>query len=279
MKKIFFILNICLPLSLVAQNLELTSFLDSLNQTYKISILVQTSSGESLLSQQADSVVPSASVIKVPILLELFNQVQQKKIKLSKKHTLQESDKAGGEGEVQKIKIGKKLTIKYLAREMIRTSDNTATNILIQHLGMENINQFLRNQQCPKTMLQRKMMDFEAIKYGRQNYINAQESNRLLLQVLNQTILTPKLCRQVLQILEICDDHTTIPRYLPSSLRIAHKTGSLDYVRGDAAIVFSPKPLVISIFVEKFKEIEQAEEIIAKLAALIVYQYGNLNNQ
>jgi beta-lactamase class A len=264
-------------LSLNAQSLEIEAFLDSLNRTYKISLLVQNQQGEHLFAQQIDSVVPSASVIKSPILLELLNQVQQKKIKLSEKYTLKETDKAGGEGEVQKLKAGKKLTIKKLAYEMIRTSDNTATNILIQRLGMENINRFLKENNCTKTILQRKMMDFEAIKFGRQNYINTLEINQLHIKLLNKQLLNSKLSQKAIEILKICDDKTTIPRYLPKSIPIAHKTGLLDYVRGDAAIVFSPKPLIISIFVEKFKTIEEAEEIIAKLGGLLVFRYGNVS--
>jgi beta-lactamase class A len=277
MKKFFTLIFFFFSWSIFAQNLDLKTYLDSLNQTHKISLMVQNSRGEQILAQQIDSIVPSASVIKIPILLELFKQVQNKQIKLSEKYILKNEDKVGGAGELQNAKAGKKLTINQLAKEMIRTSDNTATNILIQRLGMDKINQFLTTQNCSKTSLQRKMMDFEAIKQGRQNYANVLEINQLLVKLFNQEILNPKLSKKVMGILKKCEDNVTIPRYLPKSINIAHKTGVLDYVRGDAGIVFSPNILIISIFVEKFKDVEQAEEIIARLAALIVYQYGNLN--
>jgi beta-lactamase class A len=277
MKKLCLLILLTFPWTIFAQTLDLQAYLDSLNQNHKISLIVQNRQGEQILAQQMDSIVPSASVIKIPILLELFQQVQNKQIKLSEKYTLQNEDKAGGAGELQNAKAGKRLTIKQLANEMIRTSDNTATNILIHRLGMDKINQFLARHNCPKTSLQRKMMDFEAIKQGRQNYANVLEINHLLLNLLNQKILNPRLSQKAIAILKKCEDKVTLPRYLPKSIKIAHKTGVLDYVRGDAGIVFSPTPLIISIFVQKFKEVEQAEEIIAQLASRIVGQYGNLN--
>ncbi|WP_162340467.1 serine hydrolase [Cyclobacterium salsum] len=62
--------------------------------------------------------------------------------------------------------------------------------------------------------------------------------------------------------------------FLPEKLEVAHKTGTLDYVRGDAGIIFGRRPLVISVFVEDFRDLSEAEKIIAKIGKLAYETYG-----
>jgi beta-lactamase class A len=81
--------------------------------------------------------------------------------------------------------------------------------------------------------------------------------------------------QSILNILLACADKSTIPSMLPEGTRVAHKTGTLAYVRGDAGIILSQNPLIMSIFVENFESLDQADEIIGKIARLAYDEFSN----
>ena len=248
--------------------LRITDYLSRLPMAIKVSMSVEGMEGEEFFSYRPTVRVPAASVIKIPILIELMEKVKAKQVDLNKVYTLQASDKAGGSGVIANLPDGKKFTIRELAQEMIRSSDNTATNILIRQVGMADVNQNLMRLGSTQTRLNRIMMDTMAVKQGRENYVNTIEINDLLRMIYNKEVATPALCDEMIEILKNCGDTTTIPRNLPKDVVIAHKTGGLPYVRGDAAIVYTKKPFIISIFVEGFKEESTAERIISDLAKI-----------
>lgn len=247
---------------------RINDYLSRLPFSIKVSMSVESISGEKYFTFRPDVTVPAASVIKVPILMELMEKVKEKKIDLDKIYILKATDKAGDSSIIADMPDGTKLTIRQLAQEMIHSSDNTATNILIKEVGMEAVNQNLMRLGSTKTRLNRIMLDTLAVKQGRQNWVNALEINDLLQKIYNKKVATPALCEEMIAILKNCRDKTTIPRNLPKDLEIAHKTGELGYVRGDAAIVYTKQPFILSIFVEGFKGLSQAEEIIGDLAEI-----------
>lgn len=243
-------------------------YLSHLPASIKVSIVVESVTGESYFAFRPDVRVPAASVIKIPILMELMEQAKQKKIDLNKNYTLTAADKTGGSGVIANMPEGKQFTIRELAQEMIHSSDNTATNIIIREVGMQAVNQNLMGLGSTKTRLNRIMMDTLAAKQGRENYVNAVEINDLLRKIYYNKVATPALCHDMIDILKNCADTTTIPRNLPRNVAIAHKTGELAYVRGDAGIVYTKQPFILSIFVEGFGDIKQAEVIIGDLAMI-----------
>ncbi len=157
---------------------------------------------------------------------------------------------------------------------MISFSDNPANKILIEKLGSEQIQDNINNWGLTNTKLNRKMMDFEAIKAGKQNFTTCEDMNGLLIKLLNQQLLSKKSGKKALEFLLACEDRTTIPRNIPVNIPIAHKTGTLDYVRGDAGIIFSKNILVLTVFVENFESLEQAETIIGKIAECCYKNFG-----
>ena len=247
---------------------QIITYLSKLPSTYKVTMSVESMDGKVYFRHRANERVPSASVIKIPILIELMEKVKKQEIDLDKIHMLTNAEKAGGSGILANIPEGKQLTIREIAQEMIRSSDNTATNILIREVGMEAVNQNLVNLGITKTRLNRVMMDSEAVKQGRENYINVVEINTLMRLIYDKKVATPTLCDEMISILKNCADMTTIPRNLPKNIIIAHKTGDLPYVRGDAAIVYTPKPFIVSIFIEGFHDVTAAEQVIGDLAVI-----------
>ncbi len=247
---------------------QILDYISKLPSNVKVTMAVENMEGQPYFEHRTDVKVPSASVIKVPILMSLMEKVQANEMNLSKVHRLTNAEKAGGSGVLMNALEGKILSIREIAQEMIRTSDNTATNILIREIGMETINQNLTKWGATKTRLNRVMMDTEAVKQGRENYINVLEINALLRMIYDKKVSTPTLCDEMISMLKNCEDKTTIPSQLPKDLAIAHKTGTLAYVRGDAAIVFTTQPFVMSIFVEGFDKEATAEQIIGDLAKI-----------
>lgn len=247
---------------------RITDYLSQLPASFKVTMAVESISGEKLYTFRPEVIVPSASVIKIPILMELMEKAKLNLIDLDTIHTIQAADKAGDSSIIGNMPDGTKASIRELAWEMIHSSDNTATNILIKKVGMDAVNQNLMRLGSTKTKLNRIMLDTLAVKQGRQNYVNVLEINDLLRKIYEKKAATPALCDEMLAILKNCRDTSTIPRNLPKDLVIAHKTGELTYVRGDAAIVYTKQPFIISIFVEGFKEVSQAEQIIGDLAQI-----------
>jgi len=255
--------------AVVGQENRLLDYLDNLDPGLEISIAVRNAVGQITFEYNSDKRVPAASVIKIPILAELLLQVQTNEVRLSERYALMDEHKVGGSGELRDMPEGKTLTLEELAVEMIRVSDNTATNVLIERLGMARINQTLDSLGFEATRLNRVMMDFAAIDEGRQNYTSASEMSRFLSLLLTNKILTPELGNTAIEILGRCEDSTTIPRDLPADLIIAHKTGTLDYVRGDAGIILDEDPIILAIFVENFQSLDQAEQVIGDLARIV----------
>lgn len=257
-----------------AKGQTLEKYLNELDPEIMVSLKLQNQKGEVLFEKNGQKAVPSASVIKIPILLSLLQEVSKKNIKLNTKYTLRPEDIVGGSGDLQFEVPFKKFPYNYLAQKMISVSDNTATNILIEKLGSEQIQDNINRWGLSNTKLNRKMMDFEAIKAGKQNFTTCEDMNSLLIKLLNQQLLSKKSGKKAMEFLLACEDRTTIPRNIPVNIPIAHKTGTLDYVRGDAGIIFSKNILVLTVFVENFESLEQAETIIGKIAECCYKDFG-----
>ena len=252
-----------------AQSLE--KYLKDLDPELIVSMKLQNQTGKLLFEKNSQKVVPSASIIKIPILLSML---KAKEINLKAKYILLPEDIVGGSGDIQYEVPFKKFTYNYLAQKMISISDNTAANILIEKLGSERIQDDINAWGLTNTRLNRKMMDFEAIKAGKQNFTTCEDINGLLLKLLNKQLLSKKSGKKAMEILLAYEDRTTIPRNIPINVPIAHKTGTLDYVRGDAAIIFSKNILILTIFVENFESLEQAEVIIGRIAECCFKDFG-----
>jgi len=252
---------------------SLTAYLHKLGpDSARVSLAVQSlTDGSASFMYRAQERVPSASVIKLPIMLEAMERVKAGTLDLDEIHILTDSEKVGGDGVLKTYSHRSRISYRDLLRLMLIYSDNTATNIFINELGMDAINDRIRAVGLVQSRLNRVMMDTMAARQGRENYVVAGEMNTLLTKIYHHDVATPALCEEMLIILKQNDDSLTIPRLLPQGTVVAHKTGTLPYVRGDAGFVYAPKPFVLSVFVEN-TPMEKAEQIIAEIA-LLCYDY------
>src|SRR5215469_6043251 len=150
----------------------------------------------------ANDVFPQASSIKVCILAELFRQAQQGKLKLSDPYTVNASDLVAGSTIMGGLTPGvTKLTLRDLATMMIGVSDNSAANVLIDRVGMENVNALLDSLGLSHTRLRRKMMDIKAAAAGRENISTPAEMMTLLELLYRGKVLNQELTRDYFNLL------------------------------------------------------------------------------
>jgi beta-lactamase class A len=241
----------------------------------KISVLVQSTAGEKLVAYHEDVVFKAASIIKIPLLIALYDVYGTSSGHLTlTDYQLQEKDKVGGAGEIQFLNQNTMIRFQDLARAMIIKSDNTATNIIINNLDIVQFNKWLKSEGYSHTRLNRKMMDTEAISKGIQNLITATEANRFVLDIYNRARKGDRKAALMLGLLHQCDDNAVMPAGLPSGTPVAHKSGLLPEFRGDSGIIFLHKPLIISIFVEGCSSDILAESIIADITRILYTSYS-----
>jgi beta-lactamase class A len=224
----------------------------------------------------ADVVFPAASIIKLPILWEFYRQEERKGLDPQKIHSLKNSEKAGAScydcGVLREMHDGLALTLTDLLTLMVIISDDTATNILIDTLTMDGINQAMEELGLKHTKIQRKMMDYEKVYSGIDNLSCAGDMDTLLAAMLAETAPVAKSRRDMmLGLMAKQQINTAIPLFLSSDLRIAHKTGSIIQfsLEHDVGIVYDKnlEPAVaVSVFTRNLADSKNVIGRIAKLA-------------
>ena len=183
-------------------------------------------------------------MIKLLILAEYMQQVDAGMLDPDGIHVLDESDMVGGAGVVAGSSSGAMFTYDELARHMIKYSDNTAANILIDTLGMEAINHRASALGLAQTELQRKMMHFDG---DAENYMSANDAAALLCGIAQHGLASDSTSEVAESYLLEQADSEGLVAGLPSSVRFGHKTGALDSVRHDGGIVYGESPYVIVV--------------------------------
>jgi len=183
--------------------------------------------------------LPSASLIKLPVMGEMLREAREGGIRLDQRMTLTEKDKVPY-SILTLLDTSNSYTLADLITLMIIQSDNTAANLLIRLAGMDRINAFSRSLGLEKTLLQRSMMDFEARKAGRENFTSAADMGRFMAALYRRQIVDRDASEWMLRVLKEQLDRSMMMLYLPDSLEVAHKTGELENLDHDAGLVSSP---------------------------------------
>jgi len=236
-----------------------------LDGTMGVAILDLNSGQKFLL--HADDVFAQASSIKITVLLELYRQAQQGKLRLTDLYTVQQSDLVQDSDIMNGLTPGvTKITLRDLATMMVAVSDNSATNVLIDRVGMENVNALLDSLGLPHTRLRRKMMDVKAASEGRENISTPREMMTLLEAVYRGKVLNKEMTDDFFKMLSTHKD-SWIPRELPDDVKSANKPGALEGVRNDSGVVFAQnRPFVICVMTTYLRRERDGEEAISKIA-------------
>jgi beta-lactamase class A len=263
------------PKEVLRQNLEkkIQEIVAEVDGVVGLSIRSLSSDETLSINVNGDMAFTQASAIKLPLLFELFRQVEEGRHALGELIPLQEPDITVGSGVLQHLSPGRvTMTLRDYATLMVVVSDNTATNMLIDRVGMEDVNRTMARLGLANTRLQRKMMDREAWLADRENLSTPNEQARLLEVIFQQELLNQKSTEGLLQILSI-PKSSRIRTLLPLDTRVAHKTGTVPGVVVDVGIVFLPdSPFIVSAMVNWLTNPAEAEEAISEIA-LIAYEY------
>jgi len=214
-----------------------------------------------------DEVFAQASSIKITVLANLYLQAQQGKLKLTDLYTVQSADLVPDSDIMNGLTPGvTRVTLRDLATMMVAVSDNSATNVLIDKVGMQNVNAMLDSLGLSHTRLRRKMMDLDAAKQGRENISTPREMMQLLDAIYHGKVLNKESTADFFKMLST-GKASFIPRDLPPELKVANKPGELEAVRNDSGIVFvEGRPYVICVMTGYLRNERDGEDAISKVS-------------
>jgi beta-lactamase class A len=216
----------------------------------------------------SEEVFRSASLIKLPILLAGIGRQKIGELDLEQLIPISKENRAGGSGILYALSDQLSLTVKDLMTLMIIVSDNTATNILIDLLGMDKINAFIKEIGFEHTMLNRKMMDLAAIEKGIDNFTNPREmihSLKLLNEINDVIGITgPLIAYHALR-------HQQFRDKLPAmvnleKITVVNKTGELPSVEHDCAIFeYQGRKGYVAVLTDSVIDQNAAKQIIRNI--------------
>jgi beta-lactamase class A len=226
-----------------------------------------------------DAVFAQASSIKVTVLAELYRQQQESdqgtpgKSRLTDLYTVNADDLVADSFIMGGLTPGvTRVTNRDLATFMVAVSDNSATNVLIDRVGMDNVNAMLASLGLTHTRLQRKMMDIKAAQAGRENLSTPREIMTLLADLYQRKVLNKTFTDDFFKVLST-PKASDIPRNIPDDVVIANKPGELAGVRNDVGIVFVPnRPFVVVVMTAYLKRERDGNDAIARIAGA-AYDY------
>ncbi|HEY9669647.1 MAG TPA: serine hydrolase [Coleofasciculaceae cyanobacterium] len=222
------------------------------------------------LDISGDRVFPAASTIKLPILIAFFQDLDAGKVSLNETLTMRRNLVARGSGTMQYKKPGTKFSVRETVTMMSTISDNTATNMIIDRLGgIAKLNQRFRSWGLQDTVIRNMLGDFKGT-----NTTSSKDMVRLLALLENGKLLSPSSEKQALEILRKTKTKTLLPAGLGSGASIAHKTGDIGFLIGDAGYIEMPngKRYLAGIYVRRPYNDLRGRAFIRQVSAT-VYNY------
>ncbi len=215
----------------------------------RVSLYYKPLSGGEAVTHNADMPLIAASVIKIPIMIEAFRRFENGELDRNAIHVLREEEKKPSCGALNRMHAGLEVTMRDLVDLMIVLSDNTATNIMIDYLGIDAVNATLRAHGAMTTTLCRKLFDTSGIKAGLRNTITAADIGMLLEKMARGELVSPEADAEMIDILLNQKLNGKFPFFLkPRGIKSAHKTGEDDGTTHDAGVIYTEKPFVLCMF-------------------------------
>ena len=223
------------------------------------------------VDMNADEIFPTASIIKLPVLVELFRSIEKNQLTIYDEMPLTEYYRTEGSGSLQFRAANSTYTIDKLARMMITESDNSATNMLMARLGsMTDINSALREWGLKHTYVQTWLPDL-----GGTNHSTARDMAQILYNIDNPKFLSNSSREKIFDYMGHVHNNRLIAAGLPAGATFLHKTGDIGKMLGDAGIVYAPngKKYIVVIFANRPHNSPLGKEFIVKASQVI---YNNM---
>jgi len=231
--------------------------------------------------------MPTASLIKLPVMVEAYRQAAAGRIDLDSLVTLEDQDKVPGSGILTAhFSAGTQISLRDAIRLMIAYSDNTAANLVLDRIGIRSTAETMDKLGFSNTRIHAKVFRRDTSVFPERSKEFGLGSTRAaemvgLLEMLHSGQLGDKAaCEEMIGHLLQCQDKTRFPRYLPAGTKIAHKTGSVSRVRCDAGIIYSPSgPIALCVLTannedQRWVDDNAANQLCADVAR-IVYEHFN----
>ena len=211
-------------------------------------------------------VFPSASTIKIAIMIELYRQIDAGTLRLDEVYALTDADKVPGSGVLQHLHAGLALTLADICYLMISISDNPATNILINRVGMANVNATIRSLGLKRSLLGRPMRGRAAIEGEQENLATPEEFAALISAILDGSAASAESCLAMMQMLQLQSNNRRIGRFVPEGTVWGSKTGSYTTVVNDVGFVSTPDgPLIVAVYTEDVPDLVSGEITISEI--------------
>ena len=235
----------------------------------------------------ADRAMPTASLIKLPVMITTYEAIKNGKFSLSDMIELKDGDLVQGSGILTShFSVGDKISLRDAIHLMIVYSDNSATNLVLDKLGLPATNECMERLGCPDTKINSKVFKGDTSiakdrsrKYGLGS-TSARDMVKLCELLYEKKLVDKDSCKAMLSHMYACEDKLKVPRFLPEKTRVAHKTGSVNESRTDAGIIETPNgPIAYCILTNKNKDHgwsdnNEGDLFCAKTGAAI-YRYFN----
>ena len=246
-----------------------------------VGVALRTLDGKMEWFSRADDVFHAASTMKIPVMIELFHQVREGKLKLddplpirNEFHSLVDASiyalDPADDSETDLYKaVGQTRTLNQLCELMITVSSNLATNLLVEKLGVDNIRATVHALHADGMNVLRGVEDNKAYEKGMNNTTTARGLLILMEAIAKGQAADADSSRKMVEILTRQKFNEGIPAGLPSGTRVAHKTGELAKLHHDAAIVYAPRPFVLVILVRGLAESKESAALMADITRRI----------
>lgn len=246
-------------------------------------------SGESL-SIRGHETFPSASLIKVALLVTLLDEAEQGRVRLDERSTMIARDRVGGSGILKHMASGTSLTLEDLAWLMITLSDNTATNLLLDKVDVRTTWTKMEALGLPHSKIHSKTfrretsiaLDSSAI-YGL-GVTTPDETVRLFALLHEGRAVSAPLDSLAIRMLLANQDGALLTRWLPAGTRVAHKTGSVDRARNDCGIMYTPAaPIALCVMTRENEDtsyrVDNPAHLLAARVARAVFLHYNRDSE
>jgi len=221
-----------------------------------------------------NEVMPAASTIKIPIMVEVFRQMAAGNFDLNRRVELYGSDRDWGSGDIAASPIGSTFPVSTLLAQMITVSDNTAANMLIRLVGRRSINSTMAGLGLHHTHLADYIRTEE---WSVRTTLRTTPSDmvKLLTEMAKSQLIDEWSSKQMIEILEHQEINTLLPEPLPQ-IPIAHKTGSFDDTLNDVGIVYADSPYVIAVLTTDLPSLGVGRQFIRRVSSVAYSHFQQL---
>lgn len=215
----------------------------------------------------ANTVMPAASTIKIPVMVEVFRQMAAGNFDLNRVVHLEAGDRDWGSGDIAGAPLGSGFKVSTLLDKMITVSDNTAANMLIRLVGRSHINETMADLGLHHTHLA-DYIRTAAWSVRRTLRTTPADMVKILSDMAKHELIDEWSSNEMISILEHQQINTLLPVPLPDDILIAHKTGSFDDTLNDVGIVYGPEPYVIAVMTTDLPSLSSGRSFIRHISKM-----------